>query len=107
MATFEEDIMQDAREDALVIDYIKSHLPQELQGRFIDDELYYIHDVLGEFVVGLLEKAGDSDDVEIDMEAAAAYVVRQAHKDGIGDLEADDVRWVLEADLDYGDSLGE
>ncbi len=101
---FEDDLMRDAEDDVRTVDYIKAYIPQEVKEKFDDDTLYYFLDVLGDYYVDLLEKT-DEDEVDIDVESVAEYVVKQARKDKIGEFDPADVRWVVDAELDYGEQL--
>ena len=38
--SLDDELLQDAQEDAATVAYIKTHLPQELQDKFDDDLLY-------------------------------------------------------------------
>lgn len=40
----DEELMLDAQEDAEAVAYIKRHLPQELQEKFSEEQLYYFLD---------------------------------------------------------------
>lgn len=104
MATFEEELILDAEDDRLTVEYIKSYLPQELKDRFTEEELYYFIDVIGEYYVDLLEKHSGEEDIDIDVEAVAEYVARQAKKDKMGDFSPEDLRWVVDGELEYGES---
>ncbi len=104
MANFEDDLLRDAEDDLRTVEYIKSSLPQELKDKFTDDALYYFLDVLGEYYVELIEASGGGEAVDIDVEAVAAHLARQASKDGMGDYDAQDLRWVVDAELDYGEA---
>ena len=104
MATFEEDLILDAEDDRLTVEYIKSYLPQELKDRFTEEELYYFIDVIGEYYVDLLEKHSGEEDIDIDVEAVAEYVARQAKKDKMGDFSPEDLRRVVDGELEYGES---
>ena len=105
MATFEEDLIRDAEDDRLTVEYIQSYLPQELKDKFTEEELYYFIDVIGEYYVDLLEKHSGEEDIDIDVEEVAEYVARQAKKDKIGDFSPEDLRWVVDGELEYGESL--
>jgi len=106
MATFEEDLLRDAEDDRQTVEYIKNYLPQELKDRFSDDELYYFIDVIGEYYVDLLDRhSGSEEDIDIDVEEVAKYVARQAKKDKMGDFDPEDLRWVVDGELEYGESL--
>ena len=104
MATFEEDLIRDAEDDRLTVEYIQSYLPQDLKDKFTEEELYYFIDVIGEYYVDLLEKHSGEEDIDIDVEEVAEYVARQAKKDKIGDFSPEDLRWVVDGELEYGES---
>lgn len=105
MATFEEDLILDAEDDRLTVEYIQSYLPQDLKDKFTEEELYYFIDVIGEYYVDLLDKHSGEEDIDIDVEEVAEYVARQAKKDKIGDFSPEDLRWVVDGELEYGESL--
>ncbi len=107
MASFEDELLRDAEDDARTIEFIKAYLPSELKDTFSEDTLYYFLDVLGEYYVNLIEKAGDDEEIDIDVEEVAAHLVKQAHKDKIGDFNAEDVRWVVDAELEYAEQQEE
>lgn len=104
MATFEEDLILDAEDDRLTVEYIQSYLPQDLKDKFTEEELYYFIDVIGEYYVDLLEKHSGEEDIDIDVEEVAEFVTRQAKKDKIGDFSPEDLRWVVDGELEYGES---
>jgi len=107
MATFEDDLLQDAEDDARTIEYIKNYLPQDLKEKFSDEELYYFLDVIGEYYVSLIENSEDEDSIEIDIDAVAAHIAKQAKKEKMGEYDPEDLRWVVDGELEYGDSLEE
>ena len=104
MATFEEDLILDAEDDRLTVEYIQSYLPQDLKDKFTEEELYYFIDVIGEYYVDLLEKHSGEEDNDIDVEEVAEFVARQAKKDKMGDFSPEDLRWVVDGELEYGES---
>ncbi len=107
MASFEDELLRDAEDDVRTIEFIKAYLPSELKDAFSEDTLYYFLDALGEYYVELIEKAGDNEEIDIDVEAVAAHLVKQAKKDQIGDFNAEDVRWVVDAELEYAEQAEE
>lgn len=107
MADFEDELLQDAEDDARTVEYIKAHLPQELKDKFSEEELYYFLDTIIEYYAesGILEAEPDKDGfIDIDIEAIAQHLVKQAKKDKMGDYDADDLRWIVEAEMDYAES---
>ena len=65
METFEDQLLQDAEDDARTIEYIKNYLPQDLKDKFSDEELYYFLDVIGEYYVGLIDASNNEDAIDI------------------------------------------
>ncbi len=106
MATFDEELLQDAEDDRQTVAFIQSHLPQELRERFTEEELYYFLDVLVEYYAssGILDAEPDADGcIDIDIEAAAKHLANQAQKDHMGTFQPDDLLWIIEAEIDYAE----
>ena len=104
MNSFEEDLLADAEDDRLTVEYIQNYLPQELKDKFTEEELYYFIDVLGEYYVDLLDKHSGDEDIDIDVEEVAKYVAAQAKKDKMGDFDPEDLRRVVDGELEYGEN---
>ncbi len=99
----DDELMMDAADDARVVDYIRTHIPQELQERLTDETLYYLLDVLVEYYADsdLLDAEPDDEGfVSIDVDAIAEDIAKIAHKEGFTDLTAEDIAFVVEAHLD-------
>ena len=105
MGNIEDDFLADAEDDRLTVEFIKNYLPQEVKEKFTDDDLYYFLDVRGEYSVALLDKTGDEDEVDIDIDAVADYIAKKARKEKIGEFDPEDLRWVVDGELEYGESL--
>ena len=108
MSTFEEDLIADAEDDRLAVEFIQNYLPQEVKERFTEDDLYYFLDVIDEYYVTLLDKADkkgvkDDEEMDIDIDEVAAHLVRQAKKDKMGGFAPEDLRWVVEGELEYAE----
>lgn len=108
MSTFEEDLIADAEDDRLTVEFIQNYLPQDVKEKFTEDELYYFLDVIDEYYVNLLEKAEkkgvkDNEEMDIDIDDAASHLAKQAKKDQMGDFSAEDLRWVVEGELEYAE----
>ena len=101
----EEDLIPYDDEDA--IKFIRNQISQELKDKFSDDDLYYIVDLIYEFYEknGFLDSDDDSE-VEIDLDALTSFVVKHAKKDKIGVYTDDEVRFVVDAEIAYCDSIG-
>jgi hypothetical protein len=106
MQNIEDDFLADAEDDRQTVEFIKNWLPSEVKEKFTEDDLYYFLDVIGEYYVDLLEKSGnDQEELDIDIDAVAAYIAKKAKKEKMGDFDPEDLRWVVDAELEYGDSL--
>lgn len=106
----EEELLQDAQEDAATVAYIKTHIPQELQEKLDDDMLYYFLDLIIEYYAesGVLDATPDKDGfIELDEEAIATYLAKKAKKEGMGVFSPEELLFVVQAQMDYEESLGE
>ncbi len=106
----EEDFLKDDLDDEKTVAYIKNYLPQELKEKFTDDELYYILDLIDEYYAdsGVLDAEPDADGcIEVDLEKVAAFIVKEAKKDGIGEYDPEEVLFIVQGELEYGESLEE
>jgi len=111
MGSIDNELILGAEQDAQEVAFIRNQLPQELKEKFSDDELYYFIDVMAEYYTdsGVFDEAVADDDgyVDIDLEAVAAYVVKQAKKDDMGEYEPDEILLVAQADADFMDFADE
>ncbi|MDE5560805.1 MAG: hypothetical protein K2J00_03215 [Bacteroidaceae bacterium] len=91
-----------AEEDRQAVAFIQNYLPQEIKAKFTEDDLYYFLDAFAEYceTSGLVDSE-DDDEAEIDIDDAAAFMVRQAEKEHIGMFDAEDVRWVVDGQLEF------
>lgn len=106
MANQIEDSIYD---DDEAVKYIQGHLPQEVQGKYSDDDILLITDTIVEYYErnGWLD-ADPSEEIEIDVEELVNYVCSTCKKDSECkfDTNPELIRWVVEAELDYEESLG-
>lgn len=104
--SLDDELLQDAQEDAATMAYIKTHLPQELQDKFDDDLLYYFLDLIVEYYAesGVLDATPDKDGfIELDEEEIANYLVKKAKKEKMGEFSPEDLLFVVQAQMDYED----
>lgn len=110
MAILDDELMQDAQYDAEVIAHVRQQIPQELKENLDDEALYYFHDLVEEFLAdsNLLDAEPDEDGfVEIDIEEIAKHLQKKAAKEGMGDFSLEDLLFIVEAELSYGDDFEE
>lgn len=103
-----DDFLAEDLDDEKTIEYIKSYLPQDLKGKFSDDELYYFLDVMDEYYAnsGILDADPDEEGfIDIDLDKVVDFIIKEAKKDGIGEFEHDDILFVVQGEMEYADSL--
>lgn len=106
----EDDFLLADADDEKTIAFIKSYLGQELTEKFSDDELYYFIDLIDEYYSesGILDAQPDAEGyVNIDLEEVAAYIVKEAKKDEMGEYAPEEILLVVQGEMEYGNSLGE
>jgi len=97
-----DDILFDEQEEARELQFIREQIADETADRLSDELLQWIVAAVANYYVssGIFE--GDDDDFTVDLDEAARNVCQQAAQEGLK-LQLDDVRQVVEADLDYMD----
>ena len=94
-------------DDEKTIAYIKERLPQDLKEKFSDDESYYFLDTIYDYY----DKSGilDSGDeyVDIDINAIAEFIAKEAKKNKIGDFDPEELFFVVEGELAYNGIIDE
>ena len=103
MATIDDELMKAAEEDAQEVAYILNELPQDLKEKFTEDDIYYLIDLMLEYFSNA--EADEEGYVDIDVDEVAKHLVEQAKKDKVGDFKAEDVFFVVQAELDYNETL--
>ncbi len=106
----EEDFQLADADDEKTIEFIKNYLPQELKDKFSEDELYYFLDLIDEYYAesGILDAEPDAEGyVNIDLEEIAAYLVKEAKKDEMGEYDPEEILFVIQGEMEYGNSLGQ
>ncbi len=103
MAAIDDELMKAAEEDAQEVAFILNELPQDLKDKFTEDDIYYFIDIMLEY---FSDAQADKDGfIDIDLNEVAQYIVKQAKKDQMGDFDPEDVFFVVQAELDYNETL--
>ena len=106
----EDDFLLEDEDDEKTIEFIKNYLPQEIKDNFTDDDLYYILDLIVDYYTtsGCLDAQPDEEGyINIDQDEIVNYVVKESAKDGMGPFNPDDVFFVVQGEMKYGNSLGQ
>jgi hypothetical protein len=106
----EDDFLLGAEDDAKTVAFIQSYLPQDLKDKFTEDDLYYILDVIAEYYTSseCLDAEPDEEGyIDIHLDKVVEFIITESKKDGMGPYEAEDVFFVVQGEMEYGDSLEE
>ena len=106
----EDDFLLADADDEKTIEYIKNYLPQELKEMFPHNELYYFLDLIDEYYSesGILDAQPDEEGyVNIDLEQVVDYIVKEAKKDEMGEFDPEEILFVVQGEMEYGNSLGQ
>jgi len=102
-----DDLMAYDEDDSLA--FIKENLPEEMKGKFSDDDICYVVDLMSEYFEskGLFdEEVDEEDEIAIDEDEMLDYVVKLAKKEKIVSLSKEEIAAIIENELAYGDSIG-
>jgi len=103
----EKDLIQYDEDDA--VKFIQNYLPQEMKGKYTNDEINYIIDIVYDFYdeKGFMDDDMDDDRmIDIDEEEITSYVLKYTKKDKINNFSSDDVAFIIQGELAYCDSIG-
>lgn len=103
----DKDLIQYDEEDA--VKFIQNYLPQDIKGKYTNDEITYIIDIVYEFYEekGFMDDDTDEDSVvNIDEDEIVAYVLKNTKKDKINNFSSEDISFIIQGELAYCDSIG-
>lgn len=101
MACIDDEILKDEEEMRREISFIREQLPLDLKEKYSDEQLAWMLGTIADYYVdsGMLDSG--SEEVEIDLDKVSEHVCQMAVKEGQGKLDAQEVFFVVEADLDF------
>ncbi len=105
-----DEFFLEEEDDVRTIEFIRNYLPQELKEKFTDEELYYFLDVIIEYYAtsGILDQKPDEEGyIEINQEKIVNHIVETARKEGMGEYDPEDLLFVVEGEMEYGNSVEE
>jgi hypothetical protein len=106
----EDDFLLEDEDDEKTVEFIRNYLPQDLKEKFADDDLYYILDLIVEYYTtsGCLDAEPDAEGyIDIDQDEIVAYIVKEAKRDDMGPYDPEDVLFVVQGEMEYGNSIGQ
>ena len=94
----------DGYDDAASVAFIRNYIPQEMKELLSDDDIVYFVDLIYDYYEsrGYMDEDLDEDEaIEVDEDELVEYVVRNARKDGVGKFEPEQIRFVVQGELEY------
>ncbi|WP_455109510.1 hypothetical protein [Porphyromonas sp.] len=98
----------DGYDDAASVAFIRNYIPQEMKELLSDDDIVYLVDLIYDYYEsrGYMDEDLDEDEaIEVDEDELVEYVVRNARKDGVGKFEPEQIRFVVQGELEYCQSI--
>ena len=105
MSNQNDDFLYD---DDEAVRFIQNYLPQDLKGKFSNDDILYILVLVYEYYEtnGLFDDEDDDDkEIEIDEDEVVEYVIKNLKRDKIGRFEPEEVTFIVQGEMEYCDSL--
>ena len=90
------------------VKFIQNFLPQDLKGKFSNDEINYIIDIIYEFYEdkGLLnESSSDDEIIDIDEDELTEFVLKNTKKDKLKEFSAEEITFIIQGELAYCESI--
>lgn len=89
------------------IEFIRANAVGVDSSKYDDDQLLNVIDIIWDYYEdhGLLDITLDDDDEEVDVEALVKHVAKMLAKDKGAVIASDDVKSIVEAELEYENSL--
>ena len=104
----EEDLL--GYDDAASVAFIRNYIPQELKELLSDDDIVYFVDLIYDYYesrgyISDDDDLSDEEPIEVDEDELVDYVVRNAKKDGVGKFAPDQIRFIVQGELEYCESI--
>ncbi len=97
-------------DDIKAVEFIRNYIPQELKELVSDDDIVYFVDLIYDFYEsrGILGEEFDDEEgeFEFDDEELLDYVVKNARKDEVGQFDKEQIRFIVQGEMAYNESLG-
>lgn len=107
MSCIDDEILKGAESDAEEVQFIKNYMGSECEDNFSEEDLYYCLDVMLEFFEKANSAANADGFIDIDTEEVAKFIQKKAKKEGMGPYVLDALTLLVEAELEYNESLDE
>lgn len=90
------------------VKYIQKYLPQEMNGKFSNDDINYIIDIVYDFYEskGLMDEIDEDTTIDIDEDEMIQYILKYTKKDKVNNFSEEDIAIIVQGELAYCESIG-
>ncbi len=90
------------------VKYIQKYLPQEMNGKFSDEDINYIIDIVYDFYEskGLMDEIDEDTTIDIDEDEMIQYILKYTKKDKVNNFSEEDIAIIVQGELAYCESIG-
>lgn len=103
-----DEFMLEDLDDDKTIEFVRNYISADLKERLSDDDLVFFLDTISDYYCdhGIFDQEPDADGcVDVDVEAVAAYLVKEAKKHDVGNFDLDEMMQVVAGELEFGEQL--
>ena len=95
-------------DDDKTIEFIRNYISADLKEKLSDDDLAFFLDTISDYYCdhGVFDQEPDAEGcVDVDVEAVAQYLVKEAKKHGVGTFDLDEMIQIVAGELEFGEQL--
>lgn len=103
-----DEFMLEDLDDDKTIEFIRNYISAELKEKLSDDDLEFFLDTISDYYCdnGVFDQEPDADGcVDVDVEAVAQYLVKEAKKHNVGTFDLDEMIQIVAGELEFGEQL--
>lgn len=103
-----DEFMLEDLDDDKTIEFIRNYISADLKEKLTDDDLEFFLDTISDYYCdnGVFDQKPDADGcVDVDVEAVAQYLVKEAKKHNVGTFDLDEMIQIVAGELEFGEQL--
>ena len=103
-----DEFMLEDLDDDKTIEFIRNYISADLKEKLSDDDLEFFLDTISDYYCanGVFDQEPDADGcVDVDVEAVAQYLVKEAKKHNVGTFDLDEMIQIVAGELEFGEQL--
>ena len=103
-----DEFMLEDLDDDKTIEFIRNYISADLKEKLTDDDPEFFLDTISDYYCdnGVFDQEPDADGcVDVDVEAVAQYLVKEAKKHNVGTFDLDEMIQIVAGELEFGEQL--